>query len=55
MEDALKRLDKLTHEEAWMGIAQNLKATHTVGESVRRVADRVANVDDKVTEVIRGA
>ena len=48
MEDALKRLDKLTHEEAWMGIAQNLKATHTVGESVRRVADRV-------TEVIRGA
>ena len=68
MEDALKRLDKLTHEEAWMGIAQNLKATHAVGESVKRVADevvaidnRVANVnnrvrvvDDKVTEVIRG-
>ena len=65
MEDALKRLDKLTHEEAWMGIAQNLKATHTVGESVRRVGDevvaRVANVDDrvrvvddKVTEVIHG-
>jgi hypothetical protein len=68
MEDALKKLDKLTQEEAWMGIAQNLKATHTVGESVRRVADdvvaidnRVANVnnrvrvvDDKVTEVVRG-
>jgi hypothetical protein len=48
MEDALKRLDKLTHEEAWMGIAQNLKATHTVGE-------RVGVVDDRVTEVIRGA
>jgi hypothetical protein len=41
MEDALKRLDKLTQEEAWMGIAQNLKATQTVGE--------------RVTEVIRGA
>jgi hypothetical protein len=41
MEDSLKRLDKLTQEEAWMGIAQNLKATHTVGE--------------RVTEVIRGA
>ncbi|KAF8502052.1 hypothetical protein F5888DRAFT_1904491 [Russula emetica] len=67
LEDGLKRLDKLTHEEAWMGIAQNLKATHTVGESVRRVADqaaaidnrvagvgeRVANVDDRVIEVIR--
>ena len=26
LEDALKRLDKLTHEEAWMGIAQNMKA-----------------------------
>ena len=68
MEDALKRLDKLTREEAWMGIAQNLKATHTVGESVRRVADEVVAVDnrvasvgdqvtsvgDRVTEVIRG-
>ena len=48
MEDALKRLDRLTHEEAWMGIAQNLKATHDVGE-------RVGVVDDKVAQVIRGA
>ena len=69
MEDALKKLDKLTHEEAWMGIAQNLKATHTVGESVRGVADkvvviddrvagvddRVRVVDDRVVEVVRGA
>ena len=37
MEDALKRLDKLTHEEARMATAENLKATHTVGESVREV------------------
>jgi hypothetical protein len=48
MEDGLKRLDKLTHEEAWMGMAQNLKATHAVGE-------RVGVVDDRVAEVIRGA
>jgi len=51
----LKRLDKLTHEEAWMGIAQNLKATHTVGESMRRVANevvvRVVGVDDRVANV----
>ena len=51
----MKRLDKLTHEEAWMGIAQNLKATHTVGESVRRVANevvaRVVGVDDRVANV----
>ena len=51
MEDALKRLDRLTHEEAWMGIAQNLKATHTVGESVRRVADEVLIVDNRVAGV----
>ena len=55
MEDALTKLDKLTHEEAWMGIAQNLKATHTVGESVRRAADevvaRVAGVDERVASV----
>jgi hypothetical protein len=55
IEDSLKKLDKLAHEEAWMGIAQNLKATHTVGESVRRVDDRVRAVDDRVTEIISGA
>ena len=38
MEDGLKRLDKLTREEAWMGIAQNLKATHAVGESVAAIS-----------------
>ena len=48
MEDALKRLDRLTREEAWMGIAQNLKATHSVGE-------RVGVVDNRVAEAIRGA
>ena len=48
IEDALKRLDRLAHEEAWMGIAQNLKATHDLGE-------RVGVVDDKVAQVIRGA
>ena len=51
LEDALKRLDKLTHEEAWMGIAQNLKATHTVGENVRRVVDQVVAIDNKVAAV----
>jgi hypothetical protein len=62
IEDALTRLDKLTHEEAWMGIAQNLRVTHTVSEDVRRVMDNVASVDDRVrvvddrvAEVSRGA
>jgi hypothetical protein len=61
MEDALKKLDNLTQEEARMIIAENLRATHAVDERVRRVTeqvlsvdDRVANVNDKVAEVIRG-
>jgi hypothetical protein len=69
LEDALKRLDKLTLEEALMVTAEVLKMTHTIDEGVTgvreqvlvvddRVADvdsRVASVDDKVTEVINGA
>jgi hypothetical protein len=47
MEDALKKLDMLTQDEARMAIAENLRATHAVD-------DRVANVNNKVTEVIRG-
>ena len=68
MEDALKKLDNLTKEEARMIIAENLRATHAVDERVRGVTeqvlavdDRVANVDekvanvnDKVAEVIHG-
>ena len=41
MEDALKRLDKLTQEEARMATAEVLRVTHVV--------------DDKVVEVINGA
>ena len=62
LEDALKRLDKLTHEEAQMATAEVLKMTHTIDtgvtgvrEQVLVVDDRVAGVDDKVTEVINGA
>ena len=58
MEDALRRLDSLTTEEARMAIAQNLKATHAVEGRVRGVQDtvldvdiRVAGVDDRVAGV----
>jgi hypothetical protein len=61
MEDALKRLDKLTHEEARMAIAENLRATHAADERVKGVTeqvlavdDRIANVSDRVVEVIHG-
>ena len=48
MEDALKKLDKLTHEEARMAVAQNLKATRNVDERVRGVANTVEVIDNRV-------
>jgi archaellum component FlaC len=51
MEDALKRLDNLTHEEARMAIAENLRATHAVDERVRGVTEQVLAVDDKVARI----
>jgi hypothetical protein len=51
MEDGLKRLDKLTQEEARMATAQVLKVTHTVDERVRGVADGIVDVDDRVAGV----
>jgi hypothetical protein len=51
MEDALKKLDKLTQEEARMAIAENLKATHAVDERVRGMASTVVAIDDRVVHV----
>ena len=51
IEDALKRLDKLTHEEARMATAENLKATRAVGETVRGVTDKVVAIDNRVAGV----
>jgi hypothetical protein len=51
MEDALKRLDKLTQEEVRMATVQVLKVTHTVDDRVAGVDDRVSGVDDRVRVV----
>jgi hypothetical protein len=51
MEDALKRLDKLTQEEARMAAAEILRLTHIVDKKVTIVDDKVAIVDDKVAIV----
>jgi hypothetical protein len=51
IEDALKRLDKLTNEEVRMVAAQVLEATHVVDHKVGRVEDKVLDVDNKVTGV----
>jgi len=53
IEDALKRLDRLTQEEAQMAAAQVLKATHAVDDTgrVRGVADIALSVDNRVASV----
>ena len=51
IEDALKRLDKLTQEEARMAAAQNLRVTHTVDDRVKGVTDAVVAVDNRVAGV----
>jgi hypothetical protein len=63
LEDALKRLDKLTDEQAQMATvtAEVQRATHAIDETVGGVSeqaptveDRVASVGDEVAEVING-
>jgi hypothetical protein len=46
IEDALKRLDKLTQDEARMATAQLLKLTHGVSDQVKDVNDTVKLVLD---------
>ena len=55
MEDALKRLDKLTHEEALMACAQVLKLAHIVDNKVTSMDGKMTGIDDKVKTVINGA
>jgi hypothetical protein len=61
IEDALRKLDKLTQEEVRMATAQVLKVAHrvehgveTVGEHVKAVDHKVKDVSDKVSLVIEG-
>ena len=51
IEDALKRLDKLTQEESRMAAAENLRVTHAVDERVKGVADTAAAIDNRVAGV----
>jgi hypothetical protein len=51
VEDAIRRLDSLTQEEARMAAAQNLKATHDVDKRMKGVANTVEAIDNKVAGV----
>ena len=53
LEDALKKLDRLTQEEARMALAEVLRITHSVRDEVTVVDSKVEKVEDKV-EVMDG-
>ncbi len=61
IEDALRKLDTLTTEEARMAIAENLNVTHSMDNKVTVLMEtgqetlKVTNtVDDKITALIDG-
>jgi len=51
LEDAVKKLDRLTQEEARMALAEVLRITHSVRDEVKVVDGKVESVDDKVEEI----
>ena len=51
IEDALKRLDKLTQDEVRMATAQLLTLTHGVDHKVTRIDDEVKGMGGKVTRI----
>ena len=51
IEDALKRLDRLTQEEARMAAAQVLKVANTVDDKVQGIANNMVSVDNRVAGV----
>ena len=51
IEDALKRLDRLTQEEARMAAAQLLEVANAIDNEVGEIASNVLVVDDRVTAV----
>ncbi|KAH9060283.1 hypothetical protein EDB87DRAFT_624282 [Lactarius vividus] len=51
LEDAVKKLDRLTQEEARMAHAEVLKITHIVHDNVKVVDSKVDGMGDKVDDV----
>ena len=61
LEDALKKLDRLTQEEARVALAEMLRITHNVRDEVKivdgkveRVENKVEVVGDKVSDKVEG-
>jgi hypothetical protein len=53
LENALKKLDRLTQEEARMALAEILKITNSVLREVKVVESKVESTGDKVEDKVR--
>ncbi|KAH9162297.1 hypothetical protein EDB89DRAFT_1913346 [Lactarius sanguifluus] len=51
LEDAIKKLDRLTQEEARMALVEVLKITHIVRDDVKVVDGKVEGIDGKVEDM----
>ena len=51
LEEALTKLDRLTHEEARMALAEVLRVTHSIRDGVKVVDGKVESVEDKVEDM----
>ena len=51
LEDALKKLDRLTQEEARMALTEMLSMTHNIRDEVKIVDGKVEKVENKVEDV----
>ena len=51
LEDALKKLDRLTQEEARMANAEVMRVTHSIRDGVKVVDGKVDEVGDKVGDI----
>ena len=50
LEDSLKKLDRLTQEEARMALAEMLRITHNIRDEVKIVDGKVERVENKVED-----
>ena len=51
LEDALKKLDRLTQEEARMANAEVMRVTHSIRDGIKVVDGKVDEVGDKVGDI----
>ena len=51
LDDAVKKLDRLTQEEARMALAEILRITHNIRDEIKIVDGKVEKVENEVEDV----